>query len=172
MNKIKLDASKIKNSLEESKTSLSSGHPDSNREEPAKKEEEEHSDNSVIVEESDDATQSASHLDNNELKDLEMGRGRGKEIALNEDAPRAALDYKLIQRMIDTDSADGSQKFITNEDELEDFIVLKAIRDVQMPRLALEDQAVFLNILNDMFPGTPKPKLFQEISLRDMFPDQ
>jgi len=40
-----------------------------------------------------------------------------------------------------------------------------------MPRLALEDQAIFLNILSDMFPGTPKPKCFQEIRLKEMFPD-
>jgi len=49
---------------------------------------------------------------------------------------------------------------ITSEEQLEEFIVQKAIRDVQVPRLALDDQYVFNNICQDIFPSTPKPKLF------------
>jgi len=32
--------------------------------------------------------------------------------------------------MIDNDSADGNVQFVRTEDELEDFIVMKAVRDV------------------------------------------
>ena len=50
------------------------------------------------------------------------------------------IDFELIQRMIDNDNTDGGPiEKVRTEEELEDFICLKAVRDVQMPRLALED---------------------------------
>ena len=58
---------------------------------------------------------------------------------------------------------------IETEEQLEEFVILKAIKDVQMPRLAFDDQQVFVNIVQDIFPNTPKPKMFDEIKLADTF---
>ena len=38
-----------------------------------------------------------------------------------------------------------------------------------MSRLAFEDQQIFLNICTDIFPTTPRPRLFYEIRLKDTF---
>jgi len=40
------------------------------------------------------------------------------------------IDFELIQRMIDNDNTDGPIEKVKTEEELEDFICLKAVRDV------------------------------------------
>jgi hypothetical protein len=54
-------------------------------------------------------------------------------------ARREKLDYEFIRAMIDPES----DMEIKTEAGIEDFIVMKAIRDVQLPRLSLNDQVVF-----------------------------
>lgn len=46
----------------------------------------------------------------------------------------------------------------SKEDKLEEFIVLKAILDKNLPKMVQSDTQVFKNILMDVFPSTPFPK--------------
>ena len=64
----------------------------------------------------------------------------------------------MISHMIDPDLNEKVK--VTKEDELEEFICLKIIRDVNMPRLSTSDQVAFDSIVMDMFHGTPVPKSF------------
>ena len=44
---------------------------------------------------------------------------------------------------------------IESEDALEEFIVHKIVRDVQIPRLSNEDLHIFETVCKDVFFGTP-----------------
>jgi hypothetical protein len=63
---------------------------------------------------------------------------------------------------------EGTFRF-KSENEIEEFIIFKAIKDVQMPRLALDDQVIFANICQDIFPFSPKPVNFQTVKIKDIF---
>jgi dynein heavy chain len=43
-------------------------------------------------------------------------------------------------------------------DELEDKLVLKALRDVNVPKFLSNDLLLFENIIKDLFPGIEKPE--------------
>jgi len=71
---------------------------------------------------------------------------------------KAKVDYEMISRMIDTDL--NSHTKITTEEGLEEFIVLKMVRDVQMPRLASDDYELYSTICQDIFFKVPVAKIF------------
>jgi len=113
----------------------------------------------------EDASENLSELtDNVNLYDASQER---PAIIAMEDVVKGKLDFDLICSMIDPDL--NEQTKLTKEEDLEEFIVLKIVRDVNMPRLSHADQLIFDNICMDMFSGTPTPKTFQEIKIDDMF---
>ncbi len=47
-----------------------------------------------------------------------------------------------------------------NPDLEEDPLLKKALRDFNMPKIALDDRQIFLNLLDDLFPGIQAPEKF------------
>jgi hypothetical protein len=85
-------------------------------------------------------------------------------------ANKGKLDYDFICQMIDPDLNEKTK--LVTEEEIEEFIVLKIVRDVNMPRLSAPDQVIFETVCTDMFFGTPVPKAFVDVRLNDMFSSQ
>lgn len=48
-----------------------------------------------------------------------------------------------------------SKKILTDEDLLDQFIVLKAIIDKNLPKLLFKDISILQNIVMDVFPNIP-----------------
>ena len=73
------------------------------------------------------------------------------------------IDREYVMTVLGCDD----QRVIRNEDALEEFIVLKALMDNNMSKLAANDSLIFKNILMDIFPKTPFPK-FELNAIQDV----
>jgi len=73
------------------------------------------------------------------------------------------IDREYVMTVLGCDD----QRVIRNEDALEEFIVLKALMDNNMSKLAANDSLIFKNILMDIFPNTPFPK-FELNAIQDL----
>jgi dynein heavy chain len=50
----------------------------------------------------------------------------------------------------------------------EDQLLLRALRDVNVPKFLKDDLPLFENIIKDLFPGVPKPELDQETLIKEL----
>lgn len=56
----------------------------------------------------------------------------------------------------------GYLKRTTMKNDLEEIILLKSLRDMNIPKLISEDVNLFINLLNDLFPNISSPKIHYE----------
>ena len=65
------------------------------------------------------------------------------------------LDRKYLIKELGCDS----KKVLTDEDLLDQFIVLKSIVDKNLPKLIFRDISILQNIVSDVFPNIPMSQL-------------
>jgi len=68
-------------------------------------------------------------------------------------ASRRKIDSEYVMNVLGCYDYD----IVYQEEKLEEFIVLRAILDKNLPKLISSDQMIFQNILMDVFPKTPMP---------------
>lgn len=56
----------------------------------------------------------------------------------------------------------GHLKRTTMKDELEDIVLFRALRDMNLPKFIQEDVNLFSNLLMDLFPNVNCPKIRYE----------
>lgn len=47
-------------------------------------------------------------------------------------------------------------------DLLEDIVLMRALRDMNLPKFVFEDVPLFLGLINDLFPGIKAERVGQE----------
>jgi dynein heavy chain len=56
----------------------------------------------------------------------------------------------------------GYLKRTTMKDDSEEIVLLKALRDMNIPKFISDDVNLFINLLNDLFPNISYPKIHYE----------
>jgi len=65
------------------------------------------------------------------------------------------FDFDFIQKHLGCET----YEVLETEDLLEEFIVQRAILDINLPKLLQNDHSIFENVCSDVFPKTPKPNV-------------
>ena len=61
-----------------------------------------------------------------------------------------------------------SKKVLMDEDLLDQFIILKAVMDKNLPKLVFRDISILQNIVSDVFPNIPVPALVNKNAVCEM----
>lgn len=80
------------------------------------------------------------------------------------DGEDLGLDKNYIMKELGCDS----KKVMQDEDLLDQFIVLKAIIDKNLPKLLFKDISILQNIVSDVFPNVPKTELSSKNRVLEM----
>jgi dynein heavy chain len=56
----------------------------------------------------------------------------------------------------------GYLKRTTMKEEAEEIVILRALRDMNIPKFIYDDVNLFVNLLNDLFPNVSSPKIHYE----------